>query len=148
MWEGYTADHYVLLCTFLSVISTLALWLPSTMATNDHTAMILFVAYVILYSVTARAYVSLFPTVLVDLFGFQHFASGFGLLYMLRGLGTLIGTPSAGALILNSSKVATQSKIAFRSPSLLIACILSGAALGALWVRIEAMQQPGNRRIK
>lgn len=150
---GYVADRYgrlnvLLLCTLLSAISTLALWLPSTLATNDSTAMAAFAGYVVLYSVTAGAYVSLFPTVLVELFGVQHFASVNGLLYMLRGLGTLIGTPGAGALIRNSSEVAAHSKLAFRSPSLLIGCILTGATLGCLWVRIEAMQRPGSRWIK
>ena len=150
---GYVADRYgrlnvLLLCTLLSAISTLALWLPSITATNKDSAMTLFAAFVVLYSVTAGAYVSLFPTVLVELFGVQHFASVNGLLYMLRGLGTLIGTPSAGALIRNSPKTAVHPELAFKSPSLLIGCILTGATLGCLWVRIEATQQPGNRWIK
>ena len=47
--------------------------------------MSLFASYVILYSITAGAYVALFPTVLVELFGVQHFVSVNRLLYMLRG---------------------------------------------------------------
>ena len=152
---GYIADRYgrlnvLLLCTLLSAISTLALWLPSTVTTSTNTATAAFAGFVVLYSVTAGAYVSLFPTVLVELFGVQHFASVNGLLYMLRGLGTLVGTPGAGALIRNHShsQVALYSKSAFKSPSVLIGCILTGATLGCLWVRVEAMQQPGNRWIK
>lgn len=150
---GYIADRYgrlnvLLLCTLLSAISTLALWLPSTVATDKNAAMASFASYVVLYSVTAGAYVSLFPTVLVELFGVQHFASVNGLLYMLRGLGTLVGTPGAGALIRNREGFAVHSKSAFRSPSLLIGCVLTGATLGCLWVRIEAMRQPGSRWIK
>ena len=150
---GYIADRYgrlnvLLLCTLLSAVSTLALWLPSTVETDENAAMASFAGYVVLYSVTAGAYVSLFPTVLVELFGIQHFASVNGLLYMLRGFGTLVGTPGAGALIRNRSEVAVHSKSAFKSPSLLIGCILTGATLGCLWVRIEAMQQPGSRWIK
>lgn len=144
MIPGYIADRYgrsnvLRLCTLLSAISTLALWLPSITATDRDTAMASFAAYFVLYSVTAGPYVSLFPTVLVELFGFQHFASVNGLLYMLCGLGTLIGTPSAGALIRNRSKIAAHSNLAFKSPSLLLGCILTGATLGCLWVRIEAM---------
>ena len=150
---GYIADrcgrlNVLFLCTLLSATSTLALWLSSTTAMDEKTAMALFAAYVVLYSVTAGAYVSLSPTVLVELFGVQHFASVNGLLYMLRGLGTLIGTPSAGALIRHKSKTVVHSKLAFKSPSLMIGCLLTGAALGCLWVRIEAMQQPGSRWIK
>lgn len=147
---GYIADqcgrlNVLLVCTLLSAISTFALWFPSTTVLEKNTGMGLFTAYVVLYSVTAGAYVSLFPTVLVELFGVQHFASVNGLLYMLRGLGTLAGTPTAGALIRNSSNSAAHSKLAFKSPSLLIGSLLASATLGCVWVRIEAMQQPGRR---
>ncbi|MCJ1227211.1 hypothetical protein MMC12_003866 [Toensbergia leucococca] len=150
---GYFADRWgrlnvLLLCTLISAISTLALWFPSTTAMDKNATMALFAAFVVLYSVTAGAYVSLFPTVLVELFGVQHFASVNGLLYMLRGLGTLTGTPSSGALIRNSAMTAVNTKAAFKSPSLLIGCLLIGATLGCLWVRIEAMQQPGSRWMK
>ena len=78
----------------------------------------LFAAYVVLYSVTAGAYVSLFPTVLAELFGIQHFASFNGLLYMLRGFGTLVGTPGAGALIRNSANESVRSKMDLQTPEL------------------------------
>ena len=145
---GYVADrigrlNVLFLCTLLSAVSTLGLWLPSTMAQKENTGMSLFVTYVVLYSVTAGAYVALFPTVLVELFGVQHFASVNGLLYMLRGLGTLAGTPAAGALIRGRSETGVHSKIAFKNPSLLIGSLLTSATLGCLWIRVEAMQQPG-----
>lgn len=158
---GYFADrcgrlNVLLLCTLVSAVSTFALWFPSTTAMNEDTGMALFAAFVVLYSITAGAYVSLFPTVLVELFGVQHFASVNGLLYMLRGVGTLVGTPGAGALIRNSGgggggemAAAVHSKLAFKSPSLLIGCLLASATVGCLWVRIEAgMQRPGGRWIK
>ena len=150
---GYGADrcgrlNVLLLCTLLSAVATLALWFPSIMAMDKNTGMALFVSFVVLYSVTAGAYVALFPTALVELFGVQHFASVNGLLYMLRGVGTLIGTPGAGALIRSTSKTTMQSSLAFRSPSLLVGCLLTSATLGCLWVRIEAMQTPGRRWIR
>lgn len=152
---GYVADrcgrlNVLFLCTLISAISTLALWFPSTTAMDIHTGTTLFATYVILYSITAGAYVSLFPTVLVELFGVQNFASINGLLYMLRGIGTLAGTPAAGALIRNSSSTGAvlHSKMAFKNSSLLIGCLLTSATFGCLWVRIEAMQQPGSRWIK
>ncbi|KAL9602762.1 MAG: hypothetical protein Q9219_001605 [cf. Caloplaca sp. 3 TL-2023] len=149
---GYVADRYgrlnlLLLCTFLSAVTTLGLWSPSTVS-NSATGMSLFVAYVIFYSITAGAYVSLFPTVLAELFGVQNFSSVNGLLYMIRGFATLLGTPSAGALIRNSSIDGVHSKSAFKSPSLLVGCLLTSATLGCVWVRLEAMHLPGNRWIK
>ncbi len=147
---GYIADqlgrlNVLLLCTLLSAISTLGLWFPSTLTMDGNVGMSLFATYVILYSVTAGAYVALFPTVLVELFGVQNFASVNGLLYMLRGLGTLAGTPGAGALIRNRSATGVHSKVAFKNPSLLIGSLLASATFGCLWVRVEAMQQPGSR---
>jgi len=147
---GYIADqlgrlNVLLLCTLLSAISTLGLWFPSTLTMDGNVGMSLFATYVILYSVTAGAYVALFPTVLVELFGVQNFASVNGLLYMLRGLGTLAGTPGAGDLIRNRSATGVHSKVAFKNPSLLIGSLLASATFGCLWVRVEAMQQPGSR---
>ncbi|KAL8951560.1 MAG: hypothetical protein Q9222_002470 [Ikaeria aurantiellina] len=149
---GYVADRYgrlnlLLVCTLLSAVATLALWLPST-STSMHVGRSLFVAYVVLYSVTAGAYVSLFPTVLVELFGVQHFSSVNGLLYMIRGFATLIGTPSTGALIRNHGMENMQAKIAFRNPSLVVGCLLMSAAVGCTWLRVEAMRLPGHRWIK
>ena len=137
----------LLLCTLLSAVSTLALWFPSTAAAEKSVGAYLFIAYVILYSVIAGAYVSLFPPVLVELFGVQHFASVNGLLYMLRGFGTLVGTPSAGALIRNTSDTTLHSKMAFKGPSLLSGALLTSATLSCFWVRIEALQKPGGRWI-
>ncbi|KAJ9655524.1 hypothetical protein H2198_005615 [Neophaeococcomyces mojaviensis] len=144
---GYIADrlgrlNVLAVCTLMSALATFALWFPSTIAADGRG---LFVAYVVLYSVTAGAYVSLFPTALVELFGMQHFASINGLLYMLRGIGTLMGTPGAGALIRGRSRSGVQSKTTFEAPSLLIGGLLAGATLGCIWVRIEAMQQGGRK---
>ena len=147
---GHMADRFgrlnvLFLCTFLSAVSTLGFWFPSTVTMNGKVGTGLFAAYVVLYSVTAGAYASLFPTVLVELFGIQHFASVNGMLYMLRGLGTLAGTPGAGALIRGRTSTGVHSKVAFKNPSLLIGSLLVSATLGCLWVRIEAMQQPGSK---
>ena len=128
-------------------MSTLALWFPSTTTSDRSTGKELFAAFVVLYSITAGAYVSLFPTVLVELFGVQHFARVNGLLYMLRGFATLAGTPGAGALIRSDSSIAVRSKMDFRNPSLLVGSLLTSATLGCLWVRIEAFHKPGNRLI-
>ena len=66
VFVGYIADRYerlnmLLLCTFLSAISTLTLWLPSTVARDKSTGMDLLAVYVVFYSATAGAYVSFSP---------------------------------------------------------------------------------------
>lgn len=147
---GYIADqggrlNVLLVCTLISALSTLTLWYPSTITVEGGMSQNLFISYIILYSITAGAYVSLFPTVLIELFGIQHFASVNGLLYMLRGLGTLCGTPGAAALIQPRNGSAVPMKWAFKNPSLLIGSLLASATIGCLWVRLEAMQQPGGR---
>ncbi|KAL8851499.1 MAG: hypothetical protein Q9221_003599 [Calogaya cf. arnoldii] len=150
---GYIADQYgrlnlLLFCTLISATTTLALWWPSTTASRTNTGQGLFIAYLVLYSITAGAYVSLFPTVLAELFGIQHFSRVNGLLYMIRGFATLAGTPSTGTLIRSHATAAVHSKIAFRSPSLVVGCLLMTATVGCIWTRFEAMQLPGNRWIK
>ena len=147
---GYMADRWgrlnvLLVCTLVSALSTFALWYPSTMAMEGSVSEDLFISYVVLYSVSAGAYVSLFPTVLVELFGIQHFASVNGLLYMLRGVGTLCGTPGVGALLHRTDGSAIQMRWAFKNPSLMIGSLLANATIGCLWVRIEAVQRPGGR---
>jgi len=147
---GYVADRWgrlniLFLCTSFSAISALAFWLPSTVTEQSSTGKGLFAAFVIFYSITAGAYVSLFPTALAEIFGVQHFASVNGLLYMLRGLGSLVGTPVAGALIRKGASSVSYSRLAFESPSLLIGALLVSAAFCVLWVRVEAVQQSGWR---
>lgn len=83
---GHVADPFgrtnvLLLGTFpkcdMKACATVAV---PTMATNKTTAMALFAPYVVLSSVPAGGYVSLFPTGIVELFGVQQFANVNGLL--------------------------------------------------------------------
>ena len=147
---GHIADRFgrlnvLFVCTLVSALSTFTLWYPSTILMGGRPSENLFISYIVIYSITAGAYISLFPIVLVELFGIQHFASVNGLLYMIRGVGTLCGTPGAGALLRNRDGSAVQLKWAFRSPALLIGSLLASATVACLWVRIEAAQQPGGR---
>lgn len=140
---GLAADRYgrvnmLLLATALSAASSFAFWLPSTLAPGRGGGQGLFITYTILYGCFASAYVSLFPTCLVELFGPQHFASVNGVLYGIRGLGSLIGTPSAGALVNHT----TNSPLGYRSMSIMVGALLAGAAIAVVWVRIEARKGP------
>lgn len=142
---GYVADRFgrlnvLFACTLISSTATLGLWLPSTLLGGSGRGT--FVAYIMIYSINAGAYVSLFPIALVELFGLQHFASVNGVLYMIRGFATLIGTPTAGALVRGRSyDGAVQSSLAFEKMSMFTGIMLFGATLACVWVRLEANEQ-------
>ena len=155
---GYTADragrlNTLLFCTLVSAATALGLWFPSTRAGQEGDgegfggngrARALFVAFAVLYGVFAGAYVSLFPTVLVELFGMQNFASVNGFLYMVRGFGTLLGTPVAGALIHSGgARVAVgfgrggRAAEEYAKSSVMVGALLAAATVSVLWVRLE-----------
>lgn len=139
---GHLADRYgrlntLLVTTAVSAVTVLGLWLPSTISSERTPGRALFVAFTVLYGIFASAYVSLFPTSLVELFGVQNFQSVNGALYMVRGLATMVGTPIAGLLV--RSSLATTSPKTYENTSLLAGALLVGATLGVLWVRFEAM---------
>jgi MFS family permease len=140
---GFLADRYgrlnaLVLCTVISAVSTIGLWLPSSVLQNQHFSRGLFLAFSSIYGVTAGAYVSLFPTALAEQFGVQNFASINGLLYMLRGIGTLIGTPVAGSFIHRHSGVSSHLASGFERMSIMVGCLLMGASMAVSWARIEA----------
>jgi MFS family permease len=140
---GFLADRYgrlnaLVLCTVVSAMSTVGLWLPSSVLQNQNLSRGLFLAFSSIYGITAGAYVSLFPTALAEQFGVQNFASINGLLYMLRGIGTLIGTPVAGSLIHGNSGPSSHLASSFEKTSLMVGCLLFGASLAVSWARIEA----------
>ncbi|RAL15818.1 putative MFS monocarboxylate transporter [Aspergillus homomorphus CBS 101889] len=141
---GYLADRVgrlnaLFLTTLLSAISTVAFWLPSTISGVTTESKDLFITFTVLYGIFASAYVSLFPASLVELFGAQNFASVNGVLYMVRGMATMIGTPVGGVLIRSSS---SSSPGAFKNMSLLVSVLLFAATMSVLWVRLEALVGP------
>jgi MFS family permease len=149
---GYAADRYgrlnvLLLTTIISAISALVFWVPSTIlpfAQHQEASRGLFIAFTIFYGVFASAYVALFPTSLVELFGPQNFASVNGFLYMLRGLATMVGTPVSGLLI-RSSTAAVMNPRMYEGMSVLVTMLLFATAFSVVWVRLEAMVGPDGR---
>lgn len=140
---GYAADRMgrlntLVLTTLISAISVLALWLPSCLSTTQSTGSTLFIAFTIFYGVFASAYVALFPTSLVELFGVQNFVSVNGLLYMVRGFATLVGTPVAGALI-RGHKQQSVSPRNYENTSVMVGVLLVVATLAVVWARLEAI---------
>lgn len=146
---GSLADRFgrlntLFLTTLISAVVTVGLWLPSTAAYGTpHESRGLFIAFTVFYGLFASAYVSLFPTSLIEIFGTQNFASVNGFLYMIRGMATLAGTPVAGVLI--HSRSGSSSPLAYQNMSVLVSILLFAATAAVLWVRIEAMIGPDNK---
>ena len=135
---GYLADRFgrlnaLVLSTFVSAAVSFGLWYVSNIQINTATHKTLFLAYACIYGTSAGAYVSLFPTALAEQFGIRNFASINGLLYMIRGFGTLIGTSVAGALV-RQNKV-READINFDRTFLLVGILLSGATISVTWAR-------------
>jgi MFS family permease len=144
---GHAADRIgrlnaLFLTTMISAMTALALWLPSCLASTQSESRNFFIAFAVLYGTFASAYVALFPTSLVEVFGVQNFASVNGVLYMARGMATLVGTPVAGILIHHDSYAARGghdlSAHGYKNASILVGALLFSATLAVLWVRIEA----------
>jgi MFS family permease len=134
---GYLADRFgrlnaLVLSTFVSAAATFALWFVSNIGMHIDTRRGLFLVYASIYGLTAGAYVSLFPTVLAEQFGIHDFASINGLLYMIRGLGTLIGTSIGAALVGNAKELSVAG---FDRTFLFVGVCLSGATIAVAWAR-------------
>ncbi|KAF2155532.1 MFS general substrate transporter [Myriangium duriaei CBS 260.36] len=144
---GYLADRLgrintLAVTTLLSSVTVLGLWLPSTLASSidgkyDIRSKALYVAFVICYSTFASPYISLFPTSLVELFGAQNFSSVNGFFYMLRGIGTLVGTPIAGALIVRNVQSEVSTPGSYTRCTAFLGTLLAGASLCVIWARLE-----------
>ncbi|KAM0263920.1 hypothetical protein ACHAQJ_000955 [Trichoderma viride] len=139
---GYAADHLgrlnaLVITTIISAIATVSFWLPSTLSGDLATSQSLFITYSILYGIFASAYVALFPASLVELFGVQNFASVNGVLYMIRGMASLVGTP-VGGLLIRSHSTGSPAR-SYEGTSLLTTVLLFAASLAVIWVRVEAM---------
>ncbi|OJJ51732.1 hypothetical protein ASPZODRAFT_148959 [Penicilliopsis zonata CBS 506.65] len=140
---GYMADHCgrinaLLFTTFASTIAVLAFWLPSIVAQahgSSLTGHALFFVFTILYGCFASAYISLFPASLIELFGVQNFTSVNGALYLVRGLGALVGTPLTGLLIPQAT--ALTAPIAYERAAITVGVLLFAATVAIFWARVE-----------
>ncbi|KAF4767324.1 hypothetical protein HAV15_009930 [Penicillium sp. str.  len=153
---GHAADRMgrlntLVLTTLISAVSVLALWLPSCLSSTQSTGSTLFIAFTIFYGIFASAYVALFPTSLVELFGVQNFVSVNGLLYMVRGFATLVGTPVAGALIRGNHEKSVGGPRSYENTSIMVGVLLVVATLAVVWARLEAtltLDAAAGRRMK
>ncbi|GKZ91195.1 hypothetical protein AnigIFM59636_003393 [Aspergillus niger] len=136
---GYAADklgriNALAATTLLSTVAVFAFWLPSSLVSSA-AAHGLFIVFTILYGAFASAYISLFPASLVELFGVQHFTSVNGALYLVRGVGALLGTPLTGLLIPRGSAL-TESGI-YERAAITVGVLLFAATVACFWVRAE-----------
>lgn len=140
---GHAADKFgrlniLFLTTILSSVVVFVFWLPATFVDNgvSHTAAeVLFIMFVITYGSFGSAYISLFPASLIELFGVQHFTSVNGALYLIRGMGALLGTPLTGLLL--SSQSALSDPTNYERATIAVGVLLFAASMATLWVRIE-----------
>lgn len=133
---GYLADHFgrlnaLVVSTCISAAATFGIWCASQIQMDMGTRQSFLLAYATIYGLTAGSYVSLFPIALAEQFGIRHFANINGLLYMIRGFGTLIGTYIGGTLVLNSK----NNFSSFDRMFLLVAALLSSATISIAWAR-------------
>lgn len=139
---GMIADRFgrlntLFVCTAISAVTALGFWLPSTLSVGEERSKALFAIFSITYGIFAGAYISLFPTALVELFGVQNFSSVNGFLYMLRGIGTLAGTPTAGILLRGGLSTPAMA-VGYEKLSMMIGVLMAMAAIAVLWVRLES----------
>ncbi|KAJ6006021.1 hypothetical protein N7451_003965 [Penicillium sp. IBT 35674x] len=141
---GYAADklgrlNVLYATTVMSAIATFALWLPATFAGTTisiKAGEVLFIFFVIFYGAFGSAYISLFPASLIELFGVQNFTSVNGALYLIRGMGALLGTPLTGLLLPGQSALSGVS--VYWRATMTAGVLLFAASMATLWVRIEA----------
>ncbi|KAL2422094.1 hypothetical protein ABEF95_009747 [Exophiala dermatitidis] len=135
--------------TLVSAVAVLGFWLPSTFCNNRETcstkADVLFFFFTVLYGSFASAYISLFPASLLELFGVQHFTGVNSALYLLRGMGALLGTPLTALLI--SQSTALSLSRTYIHAAITVGVLMAAAAAFSFWVRLEATAK-GQRRWK
>ncbi|KAM0256039.1 hypothetical protein ACHAQJ_005238 [Trichoderma viride] len=126
-----------LLVTFVAAMVTLGLWVPSTV-TGQNDELVgrrLFISFTVLYGLFASAYVSLFPAALVELFGLKQVPYVSGVMYMVQGMGALVGTPVAGTLVRGGG---TPTSDDYLGMSFFVGALFLVASGIVAWVRIEA----------
>lgn len=94
---GFLADKFgrfnmMTICTFISAILTLALWLPG----HNNAATLSFAAF---FGFFSGCYVSLTPALVVEVSPPADIGHRTGVLYFFISVGVLTGSPIAGALV-------------------------------------------------
>ncbi|KAH8890239.1 MFS general substrate transporter [Thozetella sp. PMI_491] len=116
---GYAGDRLgrqnaLVMTAVLTMISVFALWFGSISSAHDgvsllgaqavwtSTAGILWVAFIVIYNLAAGGYYALFPATIAEVFGIRQYAAVNGFILVVRGLGTMLGSPVGGQLLRTS----------------------------------------------
>lgn len=149
---GYIADRWVgrinmlVITICIATLGTASCWIPSALLNGGANSQGLFIAFSILFGTFASAYVSLFPAALVEIFGPAQYSSVNGLLYLLRGLGGLIGTPIGGELIRGSGM--SMMPKGYWSSAVLVSAFLFACTVSVAWSWLEVRKtNKGLRRL-
>lgn len=89
----------------MSAIVVLTLWYNATQPR--------FVAFIVTYGIFAGGYNALLPTTIAELYGSESYDTVSGMIYFLRGVGTVMGPPTAGALLGARSRTASSPTSSF-----------------------------------
>src|SRR3569833_448524 len=124
-----------------TALAGLALWGLSVKSfaveaapTATSTAVQLWLAFIILYSIAAGGYYALFPATIADVFGIRNYAAVNGFIYFIRGCGTMVGSPVGGVLLSrkNHKNKQNNTKNNTRDGALLLSSVV--CILGLRWV--------------
>ncbi|KAI9678987.1 MAG: hypothetical protein M1822_007413 [Bathelium mastoideum] len=101
---GYAGDRFgrqntLILTLFIAAISVFAFWLSSALSNSASSAFSLWLAFIVLYSISAGGYYSLFPALIAEVFGIRQYAAVNAFILLVRGFGTLFGSPVGGQLL-------------------------------------------------
>lgn len=132
---GYAGDRLgrqntLVLSLLLAASSVFAFWLTSVL-TATPASISLWLAFIVLYSLSAGGYYALFPALIAEVFGIRQYAAVNASILFIRGLGTVFGSPVGGQL-LGSPK---EGPRAYASIVYWDGALLMGATICCLGVR-------------
>ncbi|KAI4859818.1 major facilitator superfamily domain-containing protein [Hypoxylon rubiginosum] len=109
---GYAGDRFgrqntLVLTLLVAATSVFAFWLSSVLASSASSSLSLWLAFIVLYSVSAGGYYGLFPALIAEVFGIRQYAAVNAFILFVRGLGTMFGSPVGGQLLGNSETYAS-----------------------------------------
>ncbi|KAH9908457.1 major facilitator superfamily domain-containing protein [Xylariomycetidae sp. FL2044] len=99
---GYAGDRFgrqntLVLTLLLAASSVFSFWLSSVLSTTS--SLSLWIAFIVLYSISAGGYYALFPALIAEVFGIRQYAAVNAFILFVRGLGTMFGSPVGGQLL-------------------------------------------------
>lgn len=134
---GYAGDclgrqNTLVLTLLLAATSVFALWLTSVLAATT-TSLSLWMAFIVVYSISAGGYYALFPALIAEVFGIRQYAAVNAFILFVRGLGTMFGSPVGGQLLGSSDEGArAYTNIAYWDGALLMGATV--CCVGVRWV--------------